>query len=66
MFKYSNQYPNNAIWVMVNLTQHLHQAKEALQTVIFPCSSYRLEVRFPKAELAIFKPDEKEGLILIK
>jgi hypothetical protein len=27
MLKYSNLYPNNAIWVMCNLTQDLQQAK---------------------------------------
>ena len=27
MFKYSNKYPENATWVMVNLTQHLQIAK---------------------------------------
>jgi len=27
MYKYSNMYPENAIWVMVNLTQNLQPAK---------------------------------------
>ena len=36
MFKYSNKYPDNATWVMVNLTQHLQQAKEGLRQIIFP------------------------------
>lgn len=36
MLKYSNLYPNNAIWVMVNLTQDFQRAQEALKTVIYP------------------------------
>jgi hypothetical protein len=48
MLKYSNLYPDNAIWVMVNLTKNLEQAKEALKTVVFPDTSIRVEVRFPK------------------
>lgn len=48
MLKYSNLYPDNAIWVMVNLTQNLEQAKEALKTIVFPDTSIRVEVRFPQ------------------
>jgi hypothetical protein len=66
MFKYSNKYPGNATWVMVNLTQHLQQTKEALRTIVFPYSWARIEVRFPKSKLAIFEQDEKEGLKLAK
>ena len=42
MLKYSNLYPKNAIWVMVNLTQDLQQAKEALRSIIYPDSGIRL------------------------
>ena len=42
MYKYSNKYPDNATWVMVNLTQHLQQAKEALRTIVFPYPDMRL------------------------
>jgi hypothetical protein len=42
MLKYSNLYPDNAIWVMVNLTQDLQQAKQALRSIIYPDSSIRL------------------------
>ena len=49
MFKYSNKYPDNATWVMVNLTQNLQQAKESLRNIIYPQHYMRLEVRFPKS-----------------
>ena len=49
MFKYSNKYPNNATWVMVNLPQRLEQAKEGLRSIIFPLSNARIEVRFPRS-----------------
>jgi hypothetical protein len=41
MYKYSNKYPENATWVMVNLVQHLQEAKEGLRGIIFP-SKYRI------------------------
>jgi hypothetical protein len=66
MLKYSNRYPDNAIWVMVNLTQDLQHAKEALKSLIYPDSSIRLEVRFPKENLAIFENDKNQDLKLIK
>lgn len=51
---------------MVNLTKNLQQAKEALSTVVYPNNYSKIEVRFPKGELAIFENDSKEGLKLIK
>lgn len=39
---------------MVNLVQHLQQAKEGLRTIVFPLDNARIEVRFPKSELAIY------------
>lgn len=42
MFKYSNKYPENATWVMVNLVQHLQQAKEGLRNVVFPLAYSRI------------------------
>lgn len=55
MMKYSNIYPKNAIWVMVNLTKDLQEAQQALKSIIFPDGNMRLEVRFPKENIAIFE-----------
>jgi hypothetical protein len=59
MFKYSNKYPQNATWVMVNLTKNLQHAKEALSTIVYPNNYSKIEVRFPKGELAVFENDPK-------
>lgn len=66
MFKYSNKYPENATWVMVNLVQHLQQAKEGLRNIIFPLAFARIEVRFPKTGLDVYEQNEKEEVSLIK
>jgi hypothetical protein len=39
---------------MVNLVQHLQQAKEGLRSIIFPLTYARIEVRFPKTGLDIY------------
>jgi hypothetical protein len=42
MYKYSNRYPKDATWVMINLTQHLQVAKESLRGVVFPIPTMRV------------------------
>ena len=42
MLKFSNKYPEKAAWVMVNLTQHLQQAKEGLRSAVFPLNHARI------------------------
>lgn len=58
MFKYSNLYPGNAIWVMVNVNRKFQEVRGALDYKYK--TRIMLEVRFPKSETAIKVGEEGE------
>ena len=51
MFKYSNLYPENAIWTIVNVKQKFQEVKSSLDFQ-YPTRA-TLEVRHPKSQVAI-------------
>jgi hypothetical protein len=66
LLRQAHRHPHDAHWIMVNLTQHLHPAKEALSSIIYPLNQARIEIRFPKTELAVYETSGSDELKLVQ
>lgn len=66
LLQQAHRHPHNAHWVMVNLTQHLHPAKEALSSIVYPLNQARIEIRFPKTQLAVYETSASDELKLLR